>query len=188
MSKGTAQRLAYFKNFQGWKKQINIAHLRKTFMLSRQSVSCIIDKYRDKFPNHLVYNSSNIAFIATNSFTYSFSHQNSLNQFSVYLDEIALGERDYAHSIDVCIFELEAPFKNSKTEHKKPILRVIRANKTIYIGNIIRKISNYLDRIIPQCLLTFDGLHWYVMTCCNKTVAFKYFILSRFNGKAVFEE
>ncbi len=187
MIKETTQRFAYITNVPGWEGQINATHLSSKFKLSRQAASGILKQYREKYPNHLTYDSSNKAFIATNSFTHNFPHQSEQNKFSAYLNETTLGESDDPPNIDVCTFEVEAPLRNINPEQVRPILRAIRAKQAIDIGYISLSSPNYLDRIIQPHALIFDGLRWHVRAYCNKNGEFRDFTLSRFNGEAVFE-
>ena len=186
MSKENNLRFNFIESVVGWEGQINATHLATKFQLSRQAASTVLQLYRENFPKNLLYNQSNKAFIATAEF----DNNAQLTDFSDYLAAVSIAHqpaKGLKQSVDVCVFEVEAPLRNINPVQVRPILRAIREKLAIDIGYISLSSPNYLDRIIQPHALIFDGLRWHVRAYCNKNQQFRDFTLSRFNGEAEFE-
>jgi predicted DNA-binding transcriptional regulator YafY len=186
MSKENNLRFNFIERVVRWEGQINATHLATKFQLSRQAASTVLQLYRESFPKNLLYNQSNKAFIATAEF----NDQTQLTDFSDYLTAVSTSHqstKDLKPSVDICVFEVEAPLRNINPLQVRPILRAIREKLAIDIGYISLSSPDYLDRIIQPHALIFDGLRWHVRAYCNKNQQFRDFTLSRFNGEAVFE-
>ncbi len=186
MSKEIEQRFAFVNHVLGWEGQINATHIAVKFQLSRQAASATLKQYRGQFPEHVEYNSSEKAFIATEQFNNYFKQQHAFNDFSNYLAAIATSD-DQSGIVSGIALEVEAPLRNVNPLQIRHILRAIREKLQIDIGYISLSSPSYLDRIIQPHSLIFDGLRWHVRAYCNKNAQFRDFTLSRFNGDAVFE-
>ena len=187
MSKETTQRFAFISKVVGWEGQINATHISNKFQLSRQAASSILKQYREQFPTHLEYDSSQKAYVATEHFNHDFIHHNGHNSFSQYLTAIASASAIATDPLSTMVLEVEAPLRHINPLQIRPILRAIREQLQIDIGYISLSSPNYLDRIIQPHALIFDGLRWHVRAFCNKNNQFRDFTLSRFNGEATFE-
>jgi predicted DNA-binding transcriptional regulator YafY len=186
MSKENNLRFNFIESVVIWEGQINATHLATKFQLSRQAASTVLQLYRESFPQNLLYNQSNKAFVATADF----NDHTQVTDFSEYLTAVSNSHqstKDLKQSVDVCIFEVEAPLRNINPLQVRPILRAIREKLAIDIGYISLSSPDYLDRIIQPHALIFDGLRWHVRAYCNKNNQFRDFTLSRFNGAATFE-
>jgi hypothetical protein len=186
MSKENNLRFNFIESVVRWEAQVNVTHLATKFQLSRRAASTVLQLCRESFPKNLLYNQSNKAFIAIAEF----NDQTQLTDFSDYLTAVSTSHqstKDLKPSVDICVFEVEAPLRNINPLQVRPILRAIREKLERDIGYIFLSSPDYLDRIIQPHALIFYGLRWYVRAYCNKNQQFRDFTLSRFNGEAVFE-
>ncbi len=181
------KRFAFIKNIVGWEGQINATHIMEKFQLTRQAARTVLQQYRDHFPDHLNYDASNRAFLATKAFDDGFINSLSTHSFEQYLAIIAADINVQIDAHSTFIHEVEAPLRNINPLQVRPILRAIREKLAIDIGYISLTSPDYLDRIIQPHSLIFDGLRWHVRAYCNKNQSYRDFTLSRFNGVAHFE-
>lgn len=180
MRKYDRERFSYIEYIVWWEGQINASHLMRHFLLSRDSASSVLKSYDYHYPNNLVYDQSAKARIITKSFKPS----SEVSSFDNYLKLI---KKSCNESVTECIEEVETPFRNINALLVRPIIKAIRDNLALDIGYISLSSPDYLDRIIEPHTLIFDGLRWHVRAYCRKNNAFRDFVLSRFNGVAVFE-
>lgn len=160
--------------------QINVSHLMRHFNLSRDSASSILKNYDILFPNNLQYDTSLKARVITD-------HFQSLFDVSSFDDYLHLIKSSHDEIIADSIEEVTAPLRNINATLLRPILKAIREKLAIDIGYISLSSPDYLDRIIEPHPLIFDGLRWHIRAYCWKNASFRDFVLSRFNGIAVFE-
>lgn len=180
MKKIDRERFDYIQYIGWWEGQINASHLMRHFQLTRDSASAILKKYDTKYPHHFKYDQSLKARVITHEFLPSVK----IKRFGKYLDLI---KNSQCEVVSECIEEVEAPFRNVNAQSVRPILKAIREKLAIDIGYISLSSPDYLDRIIEPHSLIFDGLRWHVRAYCRKNNAFRDFVLSRFDGNAVFE-
>jgi len=180
MKKPDKERFNYIEYIVWWEGQINASHLMRHFNLSRDSASSILKSYDVQCPNNLKYDSSRKARIITDHFKPLFN----ISSFDGYLQLI---KNSHNEIIAGSIEEVAAPLRNISATLLRPILKAIRERLAIDIGYISLSSPDYLDRIIEPHSLIFDGLRWHVRAYCRKNCAFRDFVLSRFNGIAIFE-
>ena len=102
MSKENNLRFNFIESVVRWEGQINATHLATKFQLSRQAASTVLQLYRESFPQNLLYNQSNKAFIATPEF----NENAQLTDFSDYLIAVSnspQSTKDLKPSVDVVI-------------------------------------------------------------------------------------
>ncbi|WP_369434136.1 WYL domain-containing protein [Psychromonas sp. MME1] len=180
MKKSDIERFNYIEYIVWWEGQINASHLMRHFDLSRDSASSILKNYDSQYPNNLQYDQS----IKARVITENFQPLNDVSSFDGYLNLIKNANHE---AISNCIEEVATPLRNINAQLLRPILKAIREQLAIDIGYISLTSPDYLDRIIEPHSLIFDGLRWHVRAYCRKNAAFRDFVLSRFNGIAVFE-
>jgi hypothetical protein len=180
MSNKIDERFVFIESVVWWEGRINTRHLRERYGLSQATAQKTLKQYQESFPENLIYNPSEKAFIVRDNFTAI----DRLSDFSDYLTSVLV---DSHLSMNAPIFEVEAPLRNINPLQIRPILRAIREKLSIDIGYISLANPDYLDRIIQPHSLVFDGLRWHIRAYCNKNQDFRDFSLSRFNGEAVFE-
>jgi hypothetical protein len=157
MSKENNLRFNFIESIVRWEGQINATHLATKFQLSRQAASTVLQRCRESFPKNLLYNQSNKAFIATAEF----NDQTQLTDFSDYLTAVSTSHqstKDLKPSVDICVFDVEAPLRNINPLQVRPILRAIREKLAIDIGYISLSNPDYLDRIIQPHALISDNI------------------------------
>lgn len=180
MKKSDMERFNYIEYIVWWEGQINASHLMRHFDLSRDSASSILKNYDCQYPNNLKYDQS----IKARLITEYFQPLNDVSSFDGYLNLIKCASHE---GISSSIEEVATPFRNINAHLLRPILKAIREKLAIDIGYISLTSPDYLDRIIEPHSLIFDGLRWHVRAYCRKNAAFRDFVLSRFNGIAIFE-
>lgn len=174
------ERFNYIEHILWWEGQINASDLMRRFNLSRDTASTTLKRYEKKHPYNLHYDQSAKARLLTEHFV----AENQVNHFDNYLNLIKSVESDQlTHSVQ----EVDAPLRNIQAPLIRPILKAIREKLAVDIGYISLSSPDYLDRIIEPHSLIFDGLRWHVRAYCRKNSEFRDFVLSRFNGDAVFE-
>ena len=174
-----AERFHFIEVMLTWQGRVNSTHLTKHFSLSRPSASKTFSKYLAQHPNSIVYRDDIKVFVATAQFYRHYSNQ----EFSQYQ---AIVNSDTKNSFSH-VSEISIPTRNPQPKLAKPILRAIEDKLAIDIGYTSLTSPEYKDRIIEPHSLVFDGLRWHVRAFCRKNMAFRDFVLSRFNGEVINE-
>lgn len=178
----TLERHAFIEQVAWWEGRVNSNHLCAQYGLSRQAASHEIKKYISANPLNLIYDASLKGHIPTSYFI----PNTDVSHLSTYLAYFQSGDSKIK-PITPFFHEVEVPMRNICPHLVRPILRAIRDKQQIDIGYLSLSSPDYLDRIIQPHALIFDGLRWHVRAYCNKNGEFRDFLLSRFNGEAVFE-
>lgn len=162
-----------------WQGRVNSSHLSKHFDISRKQASATFSKYLSKHPQSIIYNDTLKGFLATQTFAPCYA----TNEFSQYHTLLNNSKQPIFSSV----VDVDIPTRNPQKHLAQPILRAIDNQLAIDIGYTSLTTPEYKDRIIePHCLI-FDGLRWHVRAFCRKNMAFRDFVLSRFNGEVVHE-
>jgi len=180
MKQSRIERFTYIEHMIWWEGQINASQLMCHYNLSRDSAASILKSYDLQYPHNLKYDSSLKARVITENF----KPLSNVSDFDSYLNLVKI---DNHHLPLGCIEEVSAPFRNINAPLLRPVLKAIREKLAIDIGYKSLSSPDYLDRIIEPHSLIFDGLRWHVRAYCRKNFAYRDFVLSRFNGIALFE-
>lgn len=162
-----------------WQGRVNASHLTKHFDISRKQASATFSKYLSKHPQAIVYNDTVKGFVAKDIFKRHYSS----GEFSQYHSLINHGQQ----AIFTSVVDVTIPTRNPQPQLAQPILRAIDNKLAIDIGYTSLTTPEYEDRIIEPHSLIFDGLRWHVRAFCRKNMAFRDFVLSRFNGEVIDE-
>ncbi|NRA55013.1 MAG: WYL domain-containing protein [Gammaproteobacteria bacterium] len=179
MAKEYIERFQFIEIMIRWQGRVNASHLTKYFNLSRPSASRTFNKYIALHPNSIIYQDSIKGFVADAEFSLRYSTAEFSQYQSIVNSSSALS---FSHIVDVSI-----PTRNPQQYLAQPILRAIDNKLAIDIGYTSLSTPQYKDRIIEPHSLVFDGLRWHVRAFCRKNMAFRDFVLSRFNGEVVHE-
>lgn len=173
------KRFAFIEVMLTWQGRINAPHLQKHFQISRQAASKTFSRYSAIHPLHIVYDKYLKAFKVDRKFSCHYADQDISTYQRVVNSTVSLGFSP--------ITDLVIPTRNPNPRITQPIMRAIDNNQAIDIGYTSLASPDYIDRIIEPHSLIFDGLRWHVRAFCRKNMAFRDFVLSRFNGEAVDE-
>lgn len=173
------QRFHFIEVMITWQGRVNASHLIKHFAISRKQASATFSKYISKYPESIYYNDTVKGFVATNSLQLRYA-SNEFSQYHMLLN-------DSQQPIFSSVAEVDIPTRNPQQYLAQPILRAIDNKLAIDIGYTSLTTPEYKDRIIEPHSLIYDGLRWHVRAFCRKNMAFRDFVLSRFNGEVVHE-
>ena len=167
-----------------WEGKVNSAHLVRYFGIGRERASKELKAYRLLAPDNLHYNSSLKGYCPTDSFQPKFT-QGQLTEYqhltadSCFLNNLS--------EITIGFDALQLPIRSLSPQHVQPILQACRENLRLDIGYLSLSSPDYQDRIIAPHTLVYDGLRWHVRAWCEKNLAYRDFVLSRFRGDFAFE-
>lgn len=187
MTKSKRKHFGFIDQIIWWEGHINTSHLIDKYKITRTQASNILKEYRCTYPNKLIYNSSAKAYLLNESYSIHHKMSDQGYKFTDYLRAIDINAHKQHSKLAICAFEVEAPLRNINAVQVRPILKALREQLAIDIGYISLSSPDYLDRIIEPHALIFDGLRWHVRAYCRKNSDFRDFVLSRFNGEAIFE-
>jgi len=173
------QRFHFIEVMITWQGRVNASHLIKHFAISRKQASATFTKYVSNHPQSIVYDDTIKGFVADSHFSLIYSD----GEFSQYHTLV----NHTAQPIFTSIVDVSIPTRNPQPHLAQPILRAIDNKLAIDIGYTSLTSPEYKDRIIEPHSLIFDGLRWHVRAFCRKNMAFRDFVLSRFNGEVIHE-
>ncbi|GAA6135816.1 YafY family protein [Oceaniserpentilla sp. 4NH20-0058] len=163
------KRFAFIELMLIWEGRIQIKHISSQFELSEKLAKHILQKYKNLYPDNLLYQGSNDCYQVTQSMVAQFS-SGSLQEYMQIM-----GGNDNVSS-------LELPNRNLQPEIIRPILQAIREQRRLQMGYASVSAPEFSMRVIQPHHLVFDGMRWHVRGFCEKNQDYRDFVLSRFQS------
>lgn len=163
------KRFAFIELILIWEGRVQIKHIATQFELSEKLANHILQKYKNLYPDNVLYQGSNDCYQVTQSMVAQFTN-GSLQEYMQFMggDEI--------------VSSLELPNRNLHPEIIRPILQAIREQRRLQIGYASVSTPEFSIRVIQPHHLVFDGMRWHVRGFCEKNDNYRDFVLSRFQS------
>lgn len=178
---GALRRLAFIDFRLYWERRINRGDLQEFFGISTPQASADLKAYRKLAPGNVEYDSSERAFVATESFEPVLSSKDA----SVYLQELASRHAGTLPE-DICFIGSTPPFDAVPIpyRHVEPstliaILGAQRAAQALAIRYQSMTTENANWRVITPHAIGHDGLRFHARAYCHEREEFRDFVLSR---------
>jgi len=163
------KRFAFLELLLIWEGQVQISHIAKQFELSEKLAKHILQKYKNLYPENLSYSGETNSYHVSDNMIAQFTH-GTLQEYMQFM-----GSMDTVAS-------LEVPNRNLNPSIVRPILFAIRETRRLEIAYASVSHPEFTTRIIQPHHLVFDGLRWHVRGFCEKSQAYRDFVLSRFQS------
>lgn len=167
-----------------WEGRLTTNHLCDTFGIGRQQASKDINEYlRSIGPGNLEYDkhlkgykpTSGFAPLITSGVADEYLHLLHRNQeLSHTFEQLNLSIANTA--------VIQAPLRNVRPEVIRPLVQASREQKRVEVDYVSLNHPDREGRIITPHTLVFTGVRWHVRAFCEKNMAYRDFVLSRFRG------
>lgn len=164
-----------------WEGHFNVHHLMDSLGVSRATASQLVSEYKKHCPENLIYNAQSKSYQPTSQFQAHYSRN--------YLDDyLAL------YGQETQIEQLSSQQSELNTQYIRPIIQAIKKQQRLDINYASLKNPQGEERIISPHSLINDGSRWHVRAWCEKSQAFRDFVLSRIRqvyeneGKATYHQ
>ncbi|PUA30066.1 MAG: WYL domain-containing protein [Cellvibrio sp. 79] len=170
------QRFQLIELLAYWEGRINTKDLEQYFQQSRQQSSQDINAYKQQAPENLNYDASLKAYLPTEFFNLRFVSEN----VDDYLHWLHFGNlKKHTPSISETLY---IPSRKVSPVIMRGLVTAIRQQKRIDVDYISLNNPNAESRIIAPHTFINTGLRWHLRAWCEKSKAFRDFVLSRFRG------
>lgn len=152
-----------------WEGRLNTNHLTQQLAITRQSASRLINEYKTRYPDHLLYNASLKCYEPTKKFRPEQGDGN----FESY---IALTKRQLGSN---SILQIGSGHQTPAPDIVRPILQAIKTRQRLDLAYASITSPEFEERIISPHTLINDGHRWHVRAWCEKNQDFRDFVLTR---------
>lgn len=161
-----------------WEGRVNTRPLISYFGITRQAASNHLSRYREANPGQLTYNSASKCYEPTETF----QPQHLSGDVSEYLNWLT--------GISTAPTDHQIPFQTIQHPPRlispaiiRPIVTALRENRRLDVEYLSVTSADTEGRVIAPHTLVNTGLRWHVRAWCEKSQAYRDFVLSRFRGE-----
>lgn len=158
-----------------WEGRLQVPALQQHFGISRQAASRYLSQYKETYPAHLNYNTHLKHYEPTTGFRPQFLS----GDVSEYLNWlIGNGPAPTGHQISYQT--IRHPPRVISPRVIRPIVTALRQCRRLDVDYLSITSADSEGRIIVPHTLVNTGLRWHVRAWCEKSSAYRDFVLSRF--------
>ncbi len=171
-----------------WEGGVNANTLQKYFDISRTTAQRHIDDYKINFPDNIEgYDNKAKVHIPSISFSPSLTN----GDLSEYLAFFGMDKESICTSTETSASYIEllpAPIRNINPRLIRDIIKACKQCLRLDIGYYSVSSGVTESRIISPHSIIFDGVRWHTRAWCERSQAFRDFVLSRFHDEPVIED
>jgi hypothetical protein len=181
--------LVLIDSFVYWRGEINSTYLAKVLKVSNDSAKRFIKKYKETFPQKLIYDSTAKVFRA-NLNANIFDKTPSLLNVARFIDQDSFFEQgqlttDHNHSVT---YFVTPPQRNLNPNIVSKIIIACELKQRLDVDYLsLNAQSIDIGRIIQPHSLVYDGIRWHVRAYDEGDSQFKDFNLARFMNEVTVE-
>lgn len=175
------QRYRFIELMAYWEGRINTPILKQQFKLSRQQCSDAINAYIKTAPDNLRYDTSSKAYIPTENFQRLFISDDVMEYFSWLQHGTVNTPSPNDQLLPYSVLNL--PARRVAPEIMRALTTAIRKQLRVEVDYVSLNNPNREGRIIVPHTFVNTGLRWHLRAWCEKSRAYRDFVLSRFRGK-----
>lgn len=172
------QRYRFIELIAYWEGRINATTLAQQFGQSRQQNSADINGYKNIAPGNLIYDSSLKVNVPADNFVPQFISA----QVDEYLHWFHSGQLPSAFSSSLSE-SLRIPSRKIAPLIMRCLVTAIRQQRRIDVDYVSLNNPNREGRVIAPHSFVNTGLRWHLRAWCEKSNAYRDFVLSRFRGE-----
>ena len=171
-----------------WEGGVNANTLQKYFDISRTTAQRHIDDYKNHFPNNIVgYDNKAKVHVPADAFRLEITKGDLaeyLSFFGSHGDSIVVNTETTSSYIEL----LPTPTRNINPMLIRDIIKACKQRLRLDIGYYSVSSGVTESRIISPHTIIFDGVRWHTRAWCERSQAFRDFVLSRFHDEPVIED
>jgi predicted DNA-binding transcriptional regulator YafY len=175
-------RYRYIETIALWEGRLTTRHLCDTFGIGRQQASKDINNYiREVGPGNLEYDKYLKGYKPTSGFTPQVTRGLADEYLHLMARNNELTNMFESLALNVANVEvLSVPVRDVKPDVLRPIMQAARQQKRLEVDYVSINNPDREGRIIVPHTLVYTGLRWHVRAWCEKNLAYRDFVLSRF--------
>lgn len=161
-----------------WEGRVNTQPLMLYFGVSRQAASQHLSRYREVFPQHFKYNANDKCYEPTEYF-----HPHHLSgDVNEYLNWLT-GHNPAPVGHPIPYQAILHPKRVISPRIIRPIVTALRDSRRLDVDYLSVTSADTDGRVIAPHTMVNTGLRWHVRGWCEKSKAYRDFVLSRFRGE-----
>lgn len=165
-----------------WEGRCSPAQLMSAWQISRQHASKLFREYRQQYPQALEYQAADKAYHPTEAFW----PRRITGDVSEYLNWVTQRTRSLCSPASTPLLPheiLRHPPRQVTPALMRPLVRAIRENRRLDVSYISLSNPDHDGRILVPHHFVNNGQRWHLRAWCEKSQAFRDFVLSRFRGE-----
>lgn len=171
-----------------WEGGVNANTLQKYFDISRTTAQRHIDDYKNHFPNNIAgYDNKAKVHVPSGNFRLEITTGDLaeyLSFFGSHGDSIIVSTETTSSYIEL----LPTPTRNIEPMLIRDVIKACKQQLRLDIGYYSVSSGVTESRIISPHSIIFDGVRWHTRAWCERSLAFRDFVLSRFHDEPVIED
>lgn len=173
------ERLRFIELIVVWEGEINTGNLTRQFQISRQQASKDINCYKEQSPGSLIYDASLKCFLPSTHFQCIYPSTTSSDY--LFWREYGLQKPLSSPEASSCS-SLVLPSRNISPLIMRALVKAMRHQYRIEVDYVSLSNPNGMGRIVIPHHFVKTGLRWHLRAWCEKSKAYRDFVLSRFRG------
>ena len=171
-----------------WDGELTASRLCEYFGVSRTTAQKVISDYQIRHPANMAdYNPKQKAHTPSQSFTPHYT-KGELSEYLRFFSEPVHFDTLSSSSCPTNLELLPSPIRNERPELIRAVIQACKHQRRLDIGYYSVSSGVNESRIISPHTLVFDGMRWHTRAYCERSKAFRDFVLSRFHEEPVFED
>lgn len=169
-----------------WEGRLNTGHLCRTFGIGRQQASKDIRVYRTEIaPDNLSYDKYDKSYRPSDAFVPRVTRGTADEYLHLMTRNEQLMGVFETLPLDLgSVEQLTLPLRDVAPAVLRPLLEAARQQLRLEVDYVSLHKPDREGRIIVPHTLVFTGVRWHVRAWCEKNLAYRDFVLSRFRGEA----
>lgn len=171
-----------------WEGGVNANTLQKYFDISRTTAQRHIDDYKGYFPNNIAgYDNKAKVHVPSENFRLEITTGDLaeyLSFFGSHGNSIVVSTETTSSYIEL----LPTPTRNINPKLIRVIIKACKQKLRLDIGYYSVSSGATESRIISPHSIIFDGVRWHTRAWCERSQAFRDFVLSRFHDEPIIED
>lgn len=170
-----------------WEGELTTKRICAYFNVSRTTAQKVISDYQVSHPDNFEqYNVKLKAHTPKSSFTPHYT-KGSLSEYLLFFGSLELIESNEFDKNTLHLEMLPTPTRNIEPALIRSIIKACKYHKRLDVGYYSVKSGVNESRIISPHTLVYDGMRWHVRAYCERSRAYRDFVLSRFHEEPVIE-
>lgn len=174
------ERLWLIELISYWEGAINATRLSRLVDIGRQQATADLTRYRQQYPDNLAYSPSCKAYLAQDRFQCGF--------ISTDVAEYLRWSAGIAHSDAVAAnldcTQLQLPPRQVSPFLMRNLVHALREQRRIEVDYVSLSNPDFDGRVIVPHTFVNTGLRWHLRAWCEKSRAYRDFVLSRFGAES----
>jgi predicted DNA-binding transcriptional regulator YafY len=179
-------RYRYIETIALWEGRLTTGHLTRCFGIGRQQASRDINTYaREIAPGNIEYDKYLKGYRPLAGFTPRVTRGTADEYLHLMTrHEQLMGVFESLPLTTANVEQLSPPTRDISAAVLRPLIQAARQGRRLEVDYVSLQDPDREGRIIVPHTLVFTGFRWHVRAWCEKNLAYRDFVLSRFRGEA----